>query len=144
MNVNYEEDPYLEEQLVVLKTKKKTAQVNEWISYIEGKSPVISGRRNGQNIMIPSEQISRFYTSQKKVYAVYEKQEMTVASRLYELEARLPQKFIRISNTEIINLDSIKELSLTASGIILITLKTGAVTSSSRRYLKRIKEQLEC
>lgn len=144
MKVNFEQDKNLNEQLVILKAKEKNAQVNEWITYIEQKPKVISGKIAGKNKLIPLQQVSRFYTSQKKVYAVCGENEWLIASRLYELETQVTENFVRISNTEIINLDDVKEFELTRNGLILITFQTGAMTSSSRRYLKKIKERLGC
>ncbi|MHC5227074.1 LytTR family DNA-binding domain-containing protein [Enterococcus sp. LJL99] len=144
MKVNFEQDQNLNEQLVILKAKEKNAQVNEWITYIEKKPKVISGKIAGKNKLIPLQQVSRFYTSQKKVYAVCGENEWLIASRLYELETQVTENFVRISNTEIINLDDVKEFELTRNGLILITFQTGAMTSSSRRYLKKIKERLGC
>ncbi|NRR75094.1 LytTR family transcriptional regulator [Tetragenococcus halophilus] len=65
-----------------------------------------------------------------------------ISYRLYELEEQLPQSFVRISNTEIINLDYVHYFQLSKSGLILIRLSNGHMTSSSKRYLKKVKERL--
>lgn len=144
MKVNFEQDQKLNEQLVILKAKEKTAQVDEWITFIEQKPKVISGKIAGKSKRLLLQQVNRFYTSQKKVYAVCDEEEWIVVSRLYELETQVTANFVRISNTEIINLDYVKEFELTKKGLILITFQSGALTSSSRRYLKKIKERLGC
>ncbi|MGT2862994.1 LytTR family DNA-binding domain-containing protein [Streptococcus gallinaceus] len=54
----------------------------------------------------------------------------------------LPRDFLQISQSEIINLRYLDHLSLTGNGLVKIVLKNGAVTYSSRRYLKQIKEAI--
>ena len=51
--------------------------------------------------------------------------------------------FVRISNSEIINLKKVTALDLTLSGTIKMTLQGGTVCRVSRRYVKKIKEALE-
>ncbi len=51
--------------------------------------------------------------------------------------------FVRISNSEIINLKKVTALDLTLSGTIKMTLQGGTVCWVSRRYVKKIKEALE-
>lgn len=64
--------------------------------------------------------------------------------RLYELEEQLPNTFIRISKSEIVNQHAIIKLQLEANGLIRMYLKNldDDYTYSSRRYLKSIKERL--
>ena len=51
--------------------------------------------------------------------------------------------FVRISNSEIINLKKVTALDLTLAGTIKMTLQGGTVCWVSRRYVKKIKEALE-
>ena len=63
--------------------------------------------------------------------------------RLYELEERLDQTgFVRISNSEIINLDRVTAVDLSLSGTICMTLDGAVKSYVSRRYVKKIKETL--
>lgn len=63
--------------------------------------------------------------------------------RLYELEERLsPMRFVRISNSEIINLYLVKRLDLSLSGTICMELAGGATAFVSRRYVSKIKDIL--
>ena len=63
--------------------------------------------------------------------------------RLYELEARLDRHtFVRISQSEIVNLHKVTALDLKLSGTIKMTPAGGTVCYVSRRYVKKIKEAL--
>ena len=60
--------------------------------------------------------------------------------RLYEVEERLKQHhFIRISNSEIINLKKVRSFDLSFTGTICVVLNDGSKTYASRRYVTRLK-----
>jgi DNA-binding LytR/AlgR family response regulator len=69
--------------------------------------------------------------------------EYTLRLRLYELEDRLDKNsFVRISNSEIINLRKVKGFDLSFTGTICVTLSNSKVTYVSRRYVAKIKQVL--
>ena len=87
--------------------------------------------------------ILRFYGLDNKIYLDTMNNTYTTRLRLYQLEDRLPKKqFIKISRSEIVNLDYVKSLDLSFSGTIALELKNGQVTYVSRRSLKNFKEAL--
>ena len=62
---------------------------------------------------------------------------------LYELEGKLDRHtFVRISNSEIVNLRKVAALDLSLTGTIRLKLTDGTVCYASRRYVKKIKEAL--
>lgn len=63
--------------------------------------------------------------------------------RLYELEERLnPHQFVRISNSEIINLKRVNNFDLSFTGTIRVKLSNETVTYVSRRYISKLKKIL--
>ena len=64
--------------------------------------------------------------------------------RLYELEERLaPHRFVRISNSEIVNAAMITGMDFSLTGTIRLSLRGGLVTYASRRYVSRIRKQFD-
>ena len=64
-----------------------------------------------------------------------------VKQRLYELEEQLAgTRFVRVSHSEIINLDKVTALDLSLSGTIRVTLAGGVTAYASRRYVKKLKQ----
>jgi DNA-binding LytR/AlgR family response regulator len=61
---------------------------------------------------------------------------------LYELEERLDNRFVRISNSEIVNLKKVKSLDLSFVGTICMELSNGEVSYVSRRYVSKMKKIL--
>ena len=63
--------------------------------------------------------------------------------RLYELEERLNKRlFVRISNSEIINLKKVIRLDLSMSGTICVELSNQTTAYVARRYVTKIKQAL--
>lgn len=87
--------------------------------------------------------VLRFYAEDKGVFCQTGKGTFTVRQRLYELEEQLAgARFVRVSNSEIVNLDRVTGLDLTLAGTIKMTLEGGTVCWVSRRYVKKIKSAL--
>lgn len=99
--------------------------------------------KNGSKYILQSENIVKFYSFDKKVFALYDKEEYQIRLKLYELENRLDKKkFIRISNSEIVNIDYVKKLDFSFKGTIKLEMKVGQSSYVSRSYLKNFKESL--
>ena len=93
--------------------------------------------------LIPQSEFLRFYTEGKGVCAQTADKTYAVRLRLYELEEQLdPLRFVRISNSEIINLDAVTAVDLSLTGTICMTLDGRFASYVSRRYVKKIKEVL--
>ena len=87
--------------------------------------------------------VLRFFAEDKGVFCQTDKGVYTVRQRLYELEEELEgTRFVRVSNSEIVNLDRVTALDLTLTGTIKMTLEGGTVCWVSRRYVKKIKQAL--
>lgn len=89
-------------------------------------------------------EVLRFYGADKAVFAQTAAGEFRLRQRLYELAERLDgHTFVRISNSEIVNLRQVTALDLTLAGTIKMTLAGGAaVCWVSRRNVKNIKTAL--
>lgn len=97
---------------------------------------------NGVTMLEPAEIFSVF-SSDGKVFAATEKGEFQLRLRLYEAEERLTKKqFVRISQSEIINMKKVKNFDVSLSGTIRVKMKNGTETYVSRRYVTKIKRVL--
>lgn len=105
-----------------------------------GPIPVWQGERTQ---LLPQSEFLRFYADGKGVSAQTAQDTWTVRLRLYELEEQLdPRQFVRISNSEIVNLKRVTALDLSLAGTIRMTLDGNVHSYVSRRYVKKIKETL--
>lgn len=143
MKVELHIDPAQPELSVVLRAPARTEEVEALLALLTAESGVLLGFRGGTAVPLPPEAILRFYGEDKEVRAETLDGVYTMRQRLYALEERLTgRRFVRISHSEIVNLDQVTALDLSLTGTIRMTLRGGAVTYVSRRYVKRIKEVL--
>ena len=99
--------------------------------------------RNQETKSVSSYEIVRIYSENKKVYVRTKEERFEVRDRLYVLEDVLREKgFVRISNSEIVNISQIEKLDMSYAGTIKMYMKNGDETFVSRRYVSRIKEVL--
>lgn len=94
-------------------------------------------------VPLNSYDIIRIFYQGQKVYAVTAEGEYRLHDRLYELEEKLDKsRFLRISNSEIVNLRKIKRLDTKITGTVKMYLSGHMETYVSRRYVSKIKRAL--
>lgn len=142
MKVQYQTMAELARDTLLIGAKEKSPQVMSIIQNIESHHFSVRGNFLDKHYMIPSAHCIQFFSKDKKIYVRTTESEFITAYRLYELEQKLPTNFLRISHTEIINIDFIDHFSLSKNGLVRITFSDKQQTYSSRRYLKKIKEIL--
>ena len=93
------------------------------------------GSRENKIEVIEPEDLIRIYASTGKVFAVTHKGEYALRLRLYEIEERLPpHQFVRISNSEIINLKQVNNFDLSFTGTILSLIHISSAAATSPTY----------
>ena len=146
MKLNIEIDTNIEEPVALIATPQMTEEVTrvvDFISKLDDITTVISGIRDDKVELLEQESIFRIYAEEGKVLARTESGLYQIRLRLYELEERLDDsKFVRISNSEIVNLKKVKSLDLSFVGTICMELSNGEVSYVSRRYVSKIKKKL--
>ena len=145
MKVEVQIDPRLEEPVIVLRAPSPTGEIEALAKQLrEAALPQpFTVYRGREAVRVSRSMVLRFYTEDKGVYCQTAQGVFTVRQRLYELEEELAgTRFVRVSNSEIVNLDRVTGLDLTFAGTIKMTLEGGTVCWVSRRYVKKIKEAL--
>jgi DNA-binding LytR/AlgR family response regulator len=137
-------DDSCQEPKVIIVTDKLTEEVNALLKRLSEESPqMVAGFRENTVEILEQSDIIRIYAAAGKVFAVTNHGEYTLRLRLYELEERLNKDcFVRISNSEIVNLKKVKGFDLSFAGTICVSLSDGTVTYVSRRYVAKIKQVL--
>ena len=132
------------EPKVIILTDRMTDEVHSIVQMLSESEPkLIAGFREDTVTVLDEKDILKIYAANGKVYAVLPSGEYTLRLRLYEIEERLkPQHFVRISNSEIINLKKVKSFDLSFTGTICVVLSDGSKTYASRRYVAKLKEVL--
>lgn len=144
MQVEIKIDSSYSEPKIIILTAAMTEEVNIIVSKLSKETPqLISGIKDEKVELIEQDGLIRVYANSGKVFAVTDKGEYTLRLRLYEMEEILDGKrFVRISNSEIINLKKVENFDLNFTGTICVRLTNGTITYVSRRYVSKIKSIL--
>ena len=144
MEVEIRIDPQQQAPKLVIYTDRETPELQQLARQLAGLSlgPVEVWEED-RSFQLQQGEFLRFYTESKGVCAQTLTKTYGVRLRLYELEEHLDKtRFVRISNSEILNLDEVTAVDLSLAGTIRMTLDNMVTSYVSRRYVKKIKEVL--
>jgi len=144
MEIEIKIDGNYKEPKIIILTEKMSDEISLMVKKITEDVPqMIAGFQNDQLRVLEQDEIFRIYTANNKVFANTNDGDYSLRLRLYELEERLEKNdFVRISNSEIINIRKVKAFDLSFTGTICVKLIDGTVTYVSRRYVPKIKQIL--
>ena len=139
-------DGYVDPKVEIL-TKEKNKLVESIILAVENVSeeeyPLIPVVGDNGYEFLSQRDIVRAYTENRKVYVETEKVTYTVRKRLTILEEELTSgRFIRISQSEIINIYKVKCFDVSISGTIGVEFDNGKRSWVARSCVKTIKDRL--
>ena len=147
MKVGINIDHSVEEVEVLITAQEQSRTVNalyEHIVEFDKKSlETLTAYRDDIAKIVNVTDVFRIYMGNQKAYIQTHQGEYAIRYRLYELEAALDKKqFLRISNSEIINVKKIRDIDLSLIGRICIRFEDNTQTYVSRRYIPKIKKSL--
>ncbi len=144
MQVEIKIDSSCKEPKIIVVTDKITDEINMLIKNLSyTNNQVIAGFKDDTVELLQQDDILRVYSLDKNIYALTANGKYRLRMRLYEIEEKLDKsKFVRISNSEIINLHKVKNFDLSFTGTICVCLCDNSNTYVSRRYVSKIKQVL--
>ena len=144
MKIEIKIDEMARETKVIIVTPEVNESIQTLMKRISEEHPRVIAGFSGDTVrLLEPEGINRIYAADGKVFAVTDKDEYSLRLRLYELEERLDKKrFVRISNSEIVNLGKVTGFDLSFTGTIRVALSNGTSAFVSRRYMSKIKTNL--
>lgn len=144
MQIEIKLDESCKEPKIIIHTDKMTEEVSQIVKLLSEEKPEVFAaiHENGEIILLEQTEIIRIYAENDRVYAKTKDGSYRLKARLYELEERLNKKmFIRISNSEIINLKEVKKFDLSFPGRSVFRCQTkqqrmfqGVTSEKSNRY----------
>lgn len=144
MKVEIVVDKNLKEKEIIIKTPEidqESLDIKEKI--LSNDIQILSGVYDEKLEIIDLDDIIRIYANDKKVFTVTDKKTYLMKLPLYKIEDYLSGKnFVRISNSEIINLDKTKNFDFKYLGTISCEMDNGDICFVSRRAMKKVREIL--
>ena len=147
ITVRFEIDPTRRAPEVIIRASGKTALTDRIASAIERcaeeeTAPIMAFKGSSRSFL-RQENIIRVHTELRKLIVCTESDEYEARCSLQELEEKLsPDRFVRISRFEIINIDWIASFDLSTAGTIQVVFENGIVTWVARRFVRTIQERL--
>lgn len=146
MKIKIEIDESLEPDELILKTLSINSHLEKIVDLIKQDSfnnNFFIVYLNDKAKILYFKDIVSISTEGNFIFAHTLKEKLLLKSRLYQLENQLKHtNIVRISNSELINLDMVVEFDFSFSGVISVSLKNGQKTFVSRRNMARIKNIL--
>ena len=146
MKIRIEIDENLEEDEVTIKCKEINQTIKRVQQSISSANliPKLIFYKNDTEYYLNINDILFFETSENSVEAHTEKEVYKIKYRLYELEEMLPNNFVRVSKSTILNVNQIYSINrnLTSSSLIQF-YKSYKQVYVSRNYNKILKQRLE-
>lgn len=141
------DDSYTDPKVSIY-TKSKTRQVANIISAVENVSendyPTLAGYNDDRIEFLSQRDIERVFTEGRKIVIQTDAGQYYSNKTLSGIEDVLnPDRFIRISQSEIINLYKVKCFEFNSTGTIGIELENGCKTWVARRCVKAIRELIK-
>lgn len=141
-------DDYYVKPKVAIYTKNKNSQVESIINAVENVTeneyPAVTGHKDKKAYLISQHDIIRVYIENRKIMMDTRLGTFQSKKSLSALEDTLnPSRFVRISQSEIINIYMVKHFEFNVAGTIGIELVNGTDTWVARRNVKAIKDMLK-
>jgi DNA-binding LytR/AlgR family response regulator len=103
----------------------------------------IAARRGKRIVIVPLREVIRIEIEDKLVFAITANDRLLVEKTITELETMLePAGFLRISRSELVNLETVKELVPWFSGTWRVKLTNGEERDVSRERARQLKEAM--
>lgn len=146
MKVECKISPDYKEPYAVLHINKMTPAIAEVISILEKEgtaSPALLGVNEGKTYLLEPEVLELVRTEGREIVCYDRQRRRYLLNRpLYELEAFLGRRFVRISKSTIVNLRQIDHVEAGFNGTMLLVTKNGTEDYISRSFRNSFKERL--
>lgn len=99
------------------------------------------GYAHGQVTVLNPGDICRFLVENNHIYGETPEGRYQLRERLYQLEERLGEDFVKINQSCIVNIRKIRRFDVSVAGVLKVVLENGGEDYVSRRNIKTIKER---
>ena len=148
VNIKIRIDPDCHDPVILIRTDQQTQEVENIVhaieNCVESRYPLIAGYRGNTMELLSQRDIIRVYVESRKVRICTEKGTFESRKSLSFLEQLLnPERFIRISRFEIVNIRKIASFDFSKAGTVHIRFDDDTVTWAARRHVRTIQQALE-
>ena len=130
------------EEKVVIYAKENNRLVQEVKQLVEASQLGLVGYNGKEIVTLNPADIYCIAVTGGKTCAICEKETLQLKERLYVLEEKLPDFFLKINQSCIANMRMMERFDASISGTLKVRFKNGYTDYVSRRQLKQVKERM--
>lgn len=97
---------------------------------------------DGEVVRLCEDEIFCFVVEEGRVFALTERDKFQLKMRLYQLEEQFPDRFVKINQSCLVNVDKIARFDASIGGSLMVTLKNGYKDYISRRQMRTVKDRI--
>lgn len=129
------------EEEVIVYSHQRNGLVEQIECLVNSQGIEIIGCKDQEIVKLNIADIFCFICEDNKVYALTEKDKFKIKLRLYQLEEKLPNNFVKLNQSCIGNIKKIERFNASFGGFLSVEFKNGYCDYVSRRQLKIVKER---
>ena len=127
---------------ILIYAHEKTPLVESIEQLVMQENLELIGYIDREAIRLNPNEICRFTVEDNKVFAETLSTKYKLKYRLWQLEEKLPDGYVKINQSCIANIRMLDRFDASVSGSLLVKFKNGSTDYVSRRQLKTVKERL--
>ena len=97
---------------------------------------------DGGAVRLTEDEIFCFVVEEGRVLALTERERLQLKIRLYQLEERFSDRFVKINQSCLVSVDKIARFDVSIGGSLMVTLKNGYKDYISRRQMRAVKDRI--
>ena len=134
-------DPERDEE-IILHLKKSGDLEKRVAALLEKEESAIVGYGEREIKPLNLREVGCFFVEGGRTYATVGGGRFRVDMRIYELEERLGEDFVKVNQSCIVNVGQIERFDASFAGSLIVVMKDGMRECISRRQLKTVKERI--
>lgn len=147
IDIDIQIDPSCSDPKVIIRTDRMTPDIDNIVHAIESSTdsayPMVTAYAGDTMVLLSQREIVRVYVESRKLIVWTDRGGFVARGTLAQMEQTLnPRRFLRISRSEIINLNKVANFDFSLSGTIQVNFDDGSGTWVARRYVRAIQETL--
>lgn len=141
MKFNVIIEPDCEEE-ITLKLREKSDLEEKIRALLKENERAIVGYGEREIKPLNLREVGCFFVEGGRTYATVGGGRFRVDMRIYELEERLGEDFVKVNQSCIVNVGQIERFDASFAGSLIVVMKDGMRECISRRQLKTVKERI--
>ena len=147
IDIDIQIDPSCSDPKVIIRTDRMTPDIDNIVHAIESSTdsayPMVTAYAGDTMVLLSQREIVRVYVESRKLIVWTDRGGFVARGTLAQMEQTLnPRRFLRISRSEIINLNKVANFDFSLSGTIQVNFDDGSGTWVARRYVRAIQKTL--